>query len=118
MPREGEYERIEERLDPHRREERAEAKAEAVARLRNRGVHVTGVETSEQIAEIMEAVERFEAEVEAHGGDLMVDSGQAHEPDDPIFLLPKRRGSESVAEYLGRIDTATDVVHRRRGAEG
>jgi hypothetical protein len=28
-------------------------------------------------------------------------------------VLPKRRGHEPVAEYLGRIDDATSRVHRR-----
>jgi len=107
------YEDREEALDPHRREERLRVRQETIAHLESRGVHVTGAESDNEIGDLEDAVERFEQEVDAHGGDLFVDSGPAREPDDPLFVLPKRRGHEPVAEYLGRIDDATTRVHRR-----
>lgn len=107
------YEEHEEALDPHRREERLHVRQEAIAHLESRGVHITGAESDREIADLEDAVERFEQEVDAHGGDLFVDTGSAREPDDPLFVLPKRHGHEPVAEYLGRIDEATIRVHRR-----
>jgi len=114
------YEEREEALDPHRREERLRVRQETIAHLEWRGVHITGAESDSEIGDLEDAVERFEQEVDAHGGDLFVDTGPAREPDDPLFVLPKRRGHESVAEYLGRIDDATLRVHRRaeRGEGG
>ncbi|HXY30522.1 MAG TPA: hypothetical protein VEI06_07410 [Gemmatimonadaceae bacterium] len=112
------YEEIEGELDPHRREERAQVTSAIAARLTGRGVTLTGTESSEQVASMLEAVERFERAVEAHGGDLMVDSGRAREPDDPSFVLPKRQPRESVAAYLGRLDQATERLRSARGKKG
>ncbi|HKV52507.1 MAG TPA: hypothetical protein VJO52_15035 [Gemmatimonadaceae bacterium] len=111
------YEEHEEALDPHRREERLRVRQETIAHLESHGVRVTGAESDSEIGDLEDAVERFEHEVETHGGDLFVDSGAAREPDDPVFVLPKRHGHEPVAEYLGRIDEATMRV-QRRGREG
>lgn len=111
----GGYEEFERELDPHRKEEQDRARQELIARLQTRGVHLSGVETLEEIADLMDAVERFESEVDAHGGDLFVDSGTAREPDDPLFVLPARRGHERIADYIARIADATLAVERRRG---
>ncbi|HEY7878418.1 MAG TPA: hypothetical protein VIC55_09345 [Gemmatimonadaceae bacterium] len=102
-PEPDRYEELEERLDPHRREERQRVRTELIGQLQARGVHITGAESDEDVAELVEAAERFEREVEAHGGDLFVDSGNAREPDDPIFVLPKRHGHESVPSYLAAL---------------
>lgn len=114
------YEEHEEALDPHRREERLRVRQETIAHLASRGVEVTGKESDAEIGDLEDAVEMFEREVDAHGGDLFVDTGAAREPDDPMFVLPKREGHESVAAYLGRIEEATSRVHRRgeRGRDG
>ena len=96
-------------LDPHRQEERSAAMAEVSARLRDRGVRLTGKESSEELVRLLEAVERFERVVEQRGGDLMVDEGPhgtSREPDDVRFVLPKRGGEEQVEEYVVRIDEA------------
>jgi hypothetical protein len=64
----------------------------------------------DDIEALLEGVEEFERLVEERGGDLMVDepprNGSA-QPDDPRFLLPKRRGDESVSSYLKRLSSAT-----------
>jgi hypothetical protein len=57
-------------------------------------------------------VERFEAAVEAHGGDLMVDDLRSVEPDDPHFVLPRRAAGEGIRAYMGRIDDATARLQR------
>lgn len=104
------FEERQEALDPHRSEERDAVTAEVASRLRARGVLLTGTETTEQIVSLLEAVERFERAVEESGGDLMVDTRPAREPDNPLFVLPPRAADESTGTYLRRIDDATERV--------
>lgn len=87
--------------------ERAAAAAEVVERLRRRGIAVTGAEHPEDLVNLLSAVERFEAAVEAHGGDLMVDDLKSAQPDDRHFVVPRRAHGEAVRAYIGRIDEAT-----------
>src|SRR3989454_6424477 len=101
------YEDFERSLDPHRADEQAAVAAEVAARLRDRGVAVTGAERPEDLADLLSAVERFEAAVEGHGGDLMVDDLRSPEPDDAHFVLPRRDHGEAVRAYLGPTDDAT-----------
>lgn len=80
-------------------------------------IRLDGRETSEELAAIEEAVERFEVAVESAGGDLMVDEGPTRgdiQPDDPHFVLPARPAGESVAAYLERIAAATDRARHHR----
>src|SRR2546429_2720167 len=87
------YEELEGTLDPHRKEERDAAVAEVAARLRGRGVTVTGTEPPDDLANLLTAVERFEAAGEAHGGDLMVDDLKSREPHDgPLGLASRGQG--------------------------
>ena len=111
-----EYEELEGALDPHRKEERDAAVAEVASRLRDRGIAVTGAEDPGDLASLLEAVERFEAAVEAHGGDLMVDDLKSGAPDDPHFVLPRRERGEPIRAYIARIDQATRRLrgHPRR----
>jgi len=92
--------------------ERAAAAAEVSARLRSRGVAVTGGESPEDLVDLLSAVERFEAAVEAHGGDLMVDDLKSSRPDDSHFVVPRRAPGEVVRAYIGRIDAATAGLRR------
>jgi hypothetical protein len=88
---------------------------ELAGRLARLGIRVSGTERPEELLTIVEAVDRFEAAVQARGGDLMVDEGppgQTTEPDDRHFALPLRREHESVAQYVDRLARATDDVRR------
>ena len=107
-------ERLETLLNPHRVEERAAANQQVAARLRKRGIDVTGHERSEDLADLFSAVERFEAVVEARGGDLMVDDLTSTEPDDPNFVLPARKQGEALRAYIHRIEAATARLEWRR----
>ena len=88
------------------------AAAEVADRLRQRGVAVTGAERSDDLADLLSAVERFEKAVEAHGGDLMVDDLKSPQPDDRHFVLPRRERGESIRAYIIRIDGATEGLRR------
>ncbi len=88
------------------------AAAEVADRLRQRGVSVTGAERSDDLADLLSAVERFEKTVEAHGGDLMVDDLKSTQPDDRHFVLPRREHGESIRTYIIRIDEAAAGLRR------
>lgn len=98
--------------------ERRRVADEISTRLRSRGVHLTGHESSDELARLLEAVEQFEAAVEHSGGDLMVDEpvrgDTPTEPDNRAFVLPRRRDDESVTRYIDRIVDATANAGRRR----
>ena len=96
------------------------AAQETADRLRALGISLTGHERAEELLTIEEAIERFEIAVEEKGGDLMVDEpppGSFAQPDDWHFALPRRHPGESVADYVGRLELATEVVkqHPPRG---
>jgi hypothetical protein len=93
-------------------EERTSAAAEVRARLRGRGIAITGAEQPEELVDLLSAVERFEKAVEAHGGDLMVDDLKSVRPDDRHFVVPRRSRDEAVRAYIGRIDEATAGLRR------
>ncbi len=109
------YEEQERLLDPHRAEEQQRARLEAVDRLADRGIPTHPQDGDEEIADLLDAVERFEEVVEARGGDLMVNRIGSSEPEDPAFVPPVRDAGESAAAYRVRIEAATDRV-RHRGA--
>jgi len=89
------------------------ASEQIASRLRGLGVALNGTETPDELADLHDAVERFEEAVEAKGGDLMVDEGvhgAATQPDDRDFVLPPRTTHESVVAYLERLARATTLV--------
>ena len=102
--------------DPEEKDARATAAAEVADRLRRRGITVTGAERSDDLADLLSAVERFEKAVEAHGGDLMVDDLKSVQPDNRHFVLPRRAHGEALRTYISRIDAATAGLrsHPRR----
>src|SRR6266571_8735005 len=93
-------------------EQRSAAVVEVAARLRTRGITVTGAERPEELADLLSVVARFSATVEAHGGALMVDDLKSAQPDDRHFVVPRREGRETVRAYIGRIDEATARLRR------
>jgi hypothetical protein len=106
------YEELERDLDPNRDTERRAAMQEAADRLRTRGVMLTGKETSEELDDLLSAVEHFEAAVESRGGDLMVDDLKSTRPDDQHFVLPRREAKEPARAYILRVQEAGDRLRR------
>lgn len=90
-------------LDPGREQERESVAASVAAILGARGVDLTGRETSDQLAEVLSAVERFEAAVSEAGGDRMVNDPRSSEAQDESFVLPRRAADESPGAYAARI---------------
>ena len=99
----GPYEREQRDLNPNRVEEERRARREAEYRLRERGIEVRPEDSDEEVADLLDAVEAFEAAVSARGGDLFVDRIGSSEPEDPAFVPPVRQPGESAATYRRRI---------------
>jgi hypothetical protein len=101
-------------------EERRRIAEEMSLRLRRNGVQLTGTESTEELADLEEAVEKFERMVERGGGDLMVDEpvagGSPIAPDEAEFVLPTRKPSESVPAYIKRIHEAASRAGHKGGA--
>ncbi|HEX2219733.1 MAG TPA: hypothetical protein VHG35_13095 [Gemmatimonadales bacterium] len=106
------YEREQRDLNPNRVEEERHARQEAEYRLSERGIRVDRADGDEEVADLLDTVERFEAAVEAKGGDLFVNRIGSSEPEDPAFVPPERREGESAADYRRRIETAADALRR------
>ena len=107
------YEREQQDLNPNRVEEERHARQEAEYRLSERGIRVEPTDSDEEVADMLDAIERFEAAVEAKGGDLFVNRIGSSEPEDPAFVPPLRHEDESAADYRLRIETAADALRRR-----
>ena len=107
------YEREQQDLNPNRVEEERHARQEAEYRLSERGIRVEPSDSDEEVADVLEAVERFETGVEAKGGDLFVNRIGSSEPEDPAFVPPQRRDGEYATDYRLRIEAAAGAVRRR-----
>jgi hypothetical protein len=103
-------------LNPHRGEEQSRAREHASEILARRGVLLTGDETDDELADLWSAVDRFEAVVEARGGDTLTNAPDSAEPDNPAFVLPERKTRESAGDYARRIlEAARELTHLERG---
>ena len=100
------FEEQQEALDPHRREERNSAVIELEGRLRQKGVLLTGSETSAHLDDLMTAIDRFEAAVIARGGDLFVNMPTSNPPENPEFVIPRRVPGQDAEAYAARINEA------------
>jgi len=110
---EQEFEEQERLLDPHREEEQQRARQETTDRLADRGIPVREEDADEDVADLLDSVERFEEAVEALGGDLMVDRIGSSEPEDPAFVPPQRGAGEPARTYRLRVEEATDRLRHR-----
>jgi hypothetical protein len=95
--------RDDERRDLDRDPERERVAANVAATLTARGVELTGRETADQLADVLSAVEQFEAAVSEIGGDRMVNDPRSSQPEDEAFVLPLRAADESPGQYADRV---------------
>ena len=110
--RQESFEEQQEDLDPHRREERDSAALELAGRIRQKGVLLTGRETSAQLDDLITAIERFEGAVVARGGDLFINTPTSDPPENPDFVVPPRVASEDAEAYAARINEAASRLER------
>ena len=100
------WEATDRELDPERERERESVSSSVAATLSARGVELTGRESSEQLVEVLDAVERFEAAVSEAGGDRMLNDPDSSDPQEEAFVLPRRAADESPFEYAERVQRA------------
>lgn len=100
--------------NPLRSEERQRVRDEVTARLRHRGATLEGSESDDELLALANAVDAFERAVMQSGGDLMVDTPESSQPDNPEQVLPQRRADESADAYIRRIHDAADRVGKSR----
>lgn len=110
--RQESFEEEQEDLDPHRREERDSAALELGGRIRQKGVLLTGRETSSQLDDLMTAIERFEASVVTRGGDLFINTPTSDPPENPEFVVPRRVPGEDAEAYAARINEAASRLEK------
>jgi len=110
--REESFEEQQEDLDPHRRQERDDASLEIAGRIRQKGVLLSGRETSGQLDDIMTAIDRFEAAVISRGGDLFVNTPFSDQPESPAFVIPRRLPIEDAEAYASRINEAAQRLEK------
>ena len=110
--RQESFEEQQEDLDPHRREERDGAALELTGRIRQKGVLLTGRETSAQLDDLVTAIERFEAAVVSRGGDLFINTPTSDPPENPDFVIPQRVPGEDAEAYAARINEAAGRLER------
>ena len=94
--------------DSIRRSERSALHTELIARLDQKGVQLTAKGSDAEMADLLSAIDEFEAAVERAGGDPMVDSPDSSEPERPEFVLPHPHDDESVATYIRRVNSAIE----------
>lgn len=82
------------------------------SRVNQKGVELDGTETAEDLDDLLTAIDRFEAAVEDKGGDLMVNMPQSSPPENPGFVLPRRRSGEKISGYTARVQQAAEAVER------
>ncbi|HEX5386949.1 MAG TPA: hypothetical protein VFW66_09640 [Gemmatimonadales bacterium] len=111
---ERDYERVQRDLNPHRVEEQRRAREHAAAMLEQREVRVLPSDSSEDLADLLDAVDRFTAAVEAKGGDTMVNTPDSSDPKTPAYVLPIRGAGESVQAYRHRVVEGTERLLRSR----
>ncbi|MEO8946117.1 MAG: hypothetical protein ABI338_06420 [Gemmatimonadaceae bacterium] len=102
--------------DSIRRDERTALHSELIARLDQKGVPIVAEASDAEMADLLSAIDEFEAAVENAGGDLMVDSPTSSEPERPESVLPHPHDDESAATYIKRVKTATTRLQRRPGS--
>ena len=102
-----------ENANPRRTEERDAVRQELIGRLASHSIEVCGDESDDQIARLMDAVERFDSAVARVGGDSMVNDPRSSRPEDPSLVVPLRRGDESADAHIARVNAAADAITDR-----
>ncbi|HXC24785.1 MAG TPA: hypothetical protein VNU46_02640 [Gemmatimonadaceae bacterium] len=102
-------------INPLRREEETALHVELINRLHQRGLRVNDAAPADALADLLSALDVFEAAVQHAGGDLFVNAPDSSEPERSEFVVPHMLDDETVTHYTKRILTAaTQVRHLER----
>lgn len=97
-------------LNPHRSDDQARVATEVRGNLHQRGIDIGDEESGEDLVTLLEAVERFERARSALGGDSMVNRPGTRQPEREEFVIPQRRGDESITQYASRVEAAAEQL--------
>lgn len=97
-------------VDERREREVERATMLALEQLEHRGIQVRDDANPDLVADLLEAVERFEAAVAARGGDSMVNTIESSEPAQRRFVLPVRRADEGIRSFTARVRQAAQAL--------
>lgn len=97
-------------LNPHRRDDQARVAAEVRGNLHQRGIEIGDEEQGEGLVTLLEAVERFERARAALGGDSMINTPGARQPERAEFVIPQRHADESITQYASRVEAAAQQL--------
>lgn len=89
------------------------AKQIALGQLLERGLDVAESATPEQLVDLLEAVERFEAATARHGCDAFTNTLESSAPDDPDCVLPQPRADETLESYIVRVRRQAEILESR-----
>ncbi len=92
---------------PLRKEERAALNQELISRLHQRGIRIENTLPTDNLDDLLTALDEFDAAVERAGGDLFVNSPDSSQPQRKEFVVPLPNNRETVEEYIERIQAAT-----------
>ena len=93
-------------LNPHRDEDVQHAADLVAESLRRRGVEVEGSESSDLLADVLDAVETFERARALRGADSFTNDPGSDDPDDARFVVPSRAADEALDGYAKRVRAA------------
>jgi len=109
------FEEAQRDLNPHRDADVQRAATVIVGQLMQKGVDASGDEDPDQLASLLSAVERFEAAVEARGGDTMINTPESKRPEHRAFVVPRRNADEPLEAYVGRVNEAAEKLETNDG---
>ena len=90
-------------LNPHRDEDQERAARTITGQLMQRGIELAGDEDGDEAANLLSAVEAFEAAVAKRGGDSMTNAPDSNDPDYERYVVPRRKDDEGTRAYTARV---------------
>ena len=107
------------RDDSAREAEVARVSAQLEGQLAERGAAVHPGDSSDDQADLLSAVERFERARQLRGASSYTNDRDSSEPERAELVLPLRRADERAADYIARVRAAADAITPPgRGGDG
>lgn len=98
------------RDDAGRDAEVARVSAQVEGQLAERGADVHVGDSSDEQADLLSAVERFERARQLRGASSYTNDRASSDPERDELVLPRRRAEEGASAYIGRVRAAADAI--------
>lgn len=106
------------REDDAREDEIARVAAQLEGQLADRGADVHAGDTSDDHADLLSAVERFERARQQRGASSYTNDRSSSDPERAELVLPQRRADEGAGDYIARVRAAADAIAPQGRGEG